>query len=85
MASWKQLVLSRMAAESECLSDIVSSTLSEEEFNLDFNDGPGLPYGTPFTIWTTNRVYFPVTHAGLEWVESVARNPDGKPTEHKGY
>ena len=40
--------------------------------------------GKPFTIWTANTVYFPVVYDGAEWVGSVSRNPDGKPTDHQG-
>ena len=30
------------------------------------------------------RVYFPVSYGGEEWVTSVSRKPDGVSTEHIG-
>lgn len=33
-----------------------------------------------FTAWTGTRVYFPVEHDGLTWVESVPRDPCAEAT-----
>lgn len=49
-----------------------------------FNDDYGYEEGVPFTLWTKNKVYFPVCYDGNEWVGSVSRNPDNKPTKHMG-
>ena len=49
-----------------------------------FDDDSKKIEGESFTIWTKSRVYFPVQYNGCEWVESVSRNPDGKPTHHIG-
>jgi hypothetical protein len=84
MTNWKQLIQEAMKTHNETFDDVVSSTLTEEELLEMFDDGYGTNEGTPFTLWTTNRVYFPVVYDGAEWVESVSRNPDGKPTSHFG-
>ena len=55
-----------------------------EELLKEFDGGFGCSEGEPFTLWTTNRVYFPVVYDGAEWCASVSRNPDGKPTYHIG-
>ncbi len=62
--------------------DVVSCTLSEDELDVRFDDGYGCAEGKPFTLWTTNRVYFPTEYDGLEDVASVSRDPDGRPTDH---
>lgn len=49
-----------------------------------FHDGYGGEEGLPFTLWTKERVYFPVVYDGSEWVASVPRNPNGEATEHVG-
>jgi hypothetical protein len=49
-----------------------------------FNSGYGGANGAFFTVWTENRVYFPVGYDGAEWVTSVPRNPNGEATRHVG-
>ena len=83
--TWKEQIEIEMELYGESLSDIVSSTMSEDEFNKEFDNERGYNNGIPFTVWTTNRVYFPVgSNMSYEWCNSVARNPDGKPTSHIG-
>jgi hypothetical protein len=84
MATWKELIEAEMEDRGEGWVDVEASTLSEEELDLVFDDGYGSRDGTPFTIWTKLRVYFPAVYDGGEWVASVARNPDGKATPHVG-
>ncbi len=81
---WAELMAGAMKDRGETLADIVSTTLSEFEMNDRFDSGYGGHNGVPFTAWTANTVYFPVVYDGAEWVGSVARNPDGKPTDHQG-
>lgn len=84
MATWQQLISEELTKRGEDWPSVVSSTLSDEQLNEEFHDGYGSSNGEAFTLWTSNRVYFPVVYDGREWVESVARNPDGVPTEHVG-
>jgi hypothetical protein len=84
MTNWKQFIQLEMKLHSETFDDVVDCTLTEEELMAEFDCGYGDSEGKPFTLWTTNRVYFPVVYDGAEWVESVSRNPDGKPTYHFG-
>jgi len=84
MSNWKELIQHEMNIQKETFEDVVSSTLTEEELLKEFYDGFGCSEGEPFTLWTTNRVYFPVVYDGAEWAKSVSRNPDGKPTSHFG-
>lgn len=37
-----------------------------------------------FTIWTSDRVYFPVQYDGMGWVGSVPRNPCDEATSPMG-
>lgn len=83
-ATWRKLITEQMALCGEGWSDVVSSTLSGDELNKEFDSGYGGSDGQPFTLWTEKRVYFPVVYDGAEWVGSVSRNPDGKPTGHMG-
>ena len=82
--NWKELIQHEMKKQKETFENVVSSTLTEKELLKEFDDGFGGSEGLPFTLWTTNRVYFPVVYDGAEWVASVSRNPDGKPTSHLG-
>jgi len=84
MATWAGLLTKDMGAHGESLADIVSNTMDDDEMEKEFNGGHGGTEGVPFTVWTQNRVYFPVCYDGAEWVGSVSRNPDGKPTGHHG-
>ena len=84
MKSWKELLLANMADHNETMDDLVDSTLTDEELDVQFDNGFGGPKGKPFTVWTERRVYFPVVYDGAEWVASVSRDPDGQPTEHVG-
>jgi len=82
--SWRELISQEMGVFGESFSDAEHSTLSPEDLDEKFDPGYGGIEGLPFTLWTERRVYFPVVYDGLEWVASVSRNPDGKPTEHVG-
>ena len=84
MTNWKELIQLQMKIHEETFEDVVETTLTEEELVEPFDAGYGGSEGKPFTLWTTHRVYFPVVYDGAEWVESVSRNPDGKPTYHFG-
>ena len=61
-----------------------SKKLTEEELDVEFDEGYGIPFGKPFTLWTTWHVYFPVCYDGSEWCGSVYRNPTKIATQHQG-
>ena len=83
-SDWKSLITEAMTVHDDSWDNVVSCTLTEEELCEFFDEGYGGPEGKPFTVWTKTRVYFPAVYDGLEWVESVSRNPDGNPTHHVG-
>lgn len=84
MTTWKDKILEEMSMVGETFQDVVSCTLTDEELLEEFDAGFIGLQGLAFTLWTTDRVYFPVACDGVEWVCSVSRNPDGKPTQHVG-
>lgn len=73
-----------MVEHGEEWDDIESITLTPEQLDREFDDGYGGTEGEPFTVWTKDRVYFPIGYDGAKWCGSVARNPDGKATNHQG-
>jgi hypothetical protein len=82
--SWYQHIAEEMDVYNESWKDVVSTTLTDEALHKKFDSGYGCSQGEPFTVWTTNRVYFPVVYKGAEWCGSVSRTPDGIATEHQG-
>jgi hypothetical protein len=82
--TWKELITDAMENSKESWDDVVSCTLTENELEKKFDGGYGGSEGKPFTLWTKKRVYFPVVYDGSEWVESVSRRPDKKPSGHFG-
>ena len=55
-----------------------------DEINFDFDDGYGGTNGFAFTARTKNKVYFPASHDGPEWIANVPRNPCNEQTPHIG-
>ena len=82
--NWREDLTEAMQEHGETWADVEAHTLTEEQLDARFDHGYGGEEGAPFTLWTKNRVYFPGCYDGSEWVASVARNPDGKATEHVG-
>lgn len=82
--NWRELIQNEMAENADRWENVIQCTLSENQLDERFESGFGGTNGIPFTTWTHLRVYFPVQYDGAEWVASVARNPDGKPTPHVG-
>lgn len=60
------------------------TTLTDADLDREFDPGYGGPEGCAFTLWTLDRVYFPATYDGAEWVDSVRRHPCGEATDHIG-
>ena len=63
---------------------IIACTLTDEELDVEFNEGFGSSQGNPFTAWSEKYVYFPVVYDGAEWVGCTPRNPCDEATEHQG-
>ena len=79
MSTWRGLIETATKGE-----PLIACTLSDEELDVEFDSGFGLPNGQPFTAWTETRVLFPICYDGAEWVGSVARDPSPESTEHQG-
>ena len=98
MANWREMIADEMKAHGETFDDAeqmcaaTNSYRPEDQIpytnnswlDIEFDDGYGGTEGAFFTIWTKNRVYFPGSYDGAEFVASVSRNPNGQPTEHVG-
>ena len=84
MTTWRKLIERELEAQGESWKDEEATTLDLNGFERPFDAGYGAEEGEPFTLWTKNRVYFPVCYDGAESVASVSRNPDGQPTKHIG-
>lgn len=82
--TWKRLIEGEMVERGETFADLESCTLTDAELTAEFDAGYGGTEGKAFTAWTARTVYFPVCYDGAEWVGSVSRHPDGKPTTHQG-
>lgn len=79
--SWFILIEEAMEGTSETLNDI-EYYVCEKYVSKSLEVPP--VFKSYFTAWTKNRVYFPVTHDGREWVDSVPRNPCNEATKHVG-
>ena len=84
MSTWKKMLKDAMQERGETLADLETNTLTDADMVKEFDSGYGGTEGVPFTAWTAKTVYFPICYDGAEWVGSVSRHPDGKPTEHQG-
>ena len=85
MTTWrKELELAFEEHDDNFENVIDYAPKGDEWLDYYFDDDSKKIEGESFTIWTKSRVYFPVQYNGCEWVESVSRNPDGKPTHHIG-
>lgn len=82
--SWRDLISKAFDETNECWEDVISTTLTGEQMDKPFDDGFGGSEGVSFTLWTTNRVYFPVVYDGAEWVGSAPRNPCDEAMTHQG-
>lgn len=84
MTTWAKLITECMGSTGDTLSDLEANTLSYADMFIEFDAGFGGIEGKPFTAWSANYVYFPVSYDGMEWVGAVPRNPNGQPSGHFG-
>lgn len=84
MTTWRNLITSEMEVHGLSFSDVIATTLSEEQLDSEFDAGYGSPEGCAFTLWTPLRVFFPLCYDGAESVGSAPRNPSPEACEHQG-
>ena len=82
--TYKSLLEQAMFFQRETLDDISFSTLSKEMLKKEVETHLGAYEIQAFTVWSANRVYFPVTYDGAGWVESAPRNPCDEEIEPVG-
>ena len=81
--TWRELIdVARKRAEDT--SEVVHCTLTDQQLDVEFDDSYGGHEGAPFTLWTKERVYFPIVYDGSEWAGSAPRNPCEESVEHQG-
>jgi len=74
--TWEKLVKEAMALHNETMDDVVSMNCNPKQLRKRFYEGYGEEHdASGFTLWTKNRVYFPVCCEGYEYVGSAQRNP----------
>jgi len=82
--TWREEISTEMEKRGETWADVVGCTLDDAALDRRFDADFGGISGTPFTLWTVRRVYFPAAYESCEWVASVPRHPCGEATEHVG-
>lgn len=75
MTTWRKLLDDKLVEHGESWADVEACTLTEEELDVEFDSDFGAPNGKPFSLWTTNRVYFSDEYDGLDFVNTAFRNP----------
>ncbi len=83
METWRHLIEEQFNLHNEWFQDISSIAPSFDVLNVPFDYDNG-EKGPAFTVWTKERVYFPATYDGNQWVASVSRDPDMVATDHVG-
>lgn len=82
--TWRTEIDAEMVKHGETLNAMIAVAPADLDFDKEFYAGFGGAEGKPFTLWTANRVYFPVVYDGAEWVGSVPRNPCDEASDHHG-
>lgn len=65
-------------------SEVIAVAPNDAALDVEFDDGYGGSQGPHVLIWTVDRVYFPVTYDGREWLGSAPRNPQPEGQGHVG-
>ena len=82
--TWRKLIEEALRDAGDKWEDVVGHTFIGDSLDVKFHNGFGGSEGCPFTLWTAERVYFPVVYDGAEWVGSAPRNPCGEAMGHMG-
>ena len=75
MDTLRKLLTEELTLNNETWDDVVHHTPLE---------GDNLDEIRAWTLWTNNRVYFPVMYDNYSWVKSVPRNPCNLVTQPVG-
>lgn len=81
--TWQQ-AYEKARAEVGDTSPLVALAGASDVMERPFDDGYGGSQGPPVTVWTEERVYFPVVYDGAEWMGSAPRDPSGEALRHVG-
>jgi hypothetical protein len=82
--TWRKAITAAMRLHGETWDDVVAEAPPVSGWDRVFYNGYGGIEGEPFTLWTHNRVYFPVCYDGAEWADSVPSNPCAERVAHVG-
>jgi hypothetical protein len=81
--NWKNALFEEIAKNHDDPHTLIH-TMTDREFDAEFDDSYGGISGCSFTAWTDNYVYFPVQYDGSEWAGSAPRHPCLIETDHQG-
>lgn len=85
MTTWRKEIMRRMGEHGDSWDNIVGTAPDGTDWlDVEFHSGFGGHCGCAFTVWTNDRVYFPIVYDGAEWVGSAPRNPSGEEMRHQG-
>jgi hypothetical protein len=81
--TWREELKAAMHSASDP-GPVVAVAPDEATLDVIFHEDFGGSEGPSVLIWTEQRVYFPVTYDGSEWLGSAPRNPQASGQEHVG-
>lgn len=80
----KERLVAALKLKGENWSKVESCTFTPAELDELHDSVYGVDETEPFTLWTTDRVYFNVGYDGRAWISSVPRNPNSEVTKTQG-
>ena len=83
MNTWRKEFKEALEQTGDSFDDLVS-TMSDEDWDREFDAGYGSVQGCDFTAWSKDWVYFPICYDGSEWVGFAPRNPCDRAMGHQG-
>lgn len=81
--TWREELTAAMDKASDP-GPVVAVAPDDATLDVIFDEGHGSSQGPSVLIWTEQRVYFPVTYDGSEWLGSAPRDPQADGQEHVG-
>ena len=82
LTTWRKLISEEMKERGDCWDNVVMTMPRAGFLDIEFDDGFGGHEGVPFTLWTKDRVYFPMEYDGADLVRSAPRNPCDEAMDH---